>query len=73
MRRPIEAIRRAHRVVLGGLVLLLVSGVLLPGADVDTSIASRIFWLKMALIAALLVNGAVLVRRRAARRRPGND
>ena len=57
----IDAIRRAHRVVLGGLVLLFISGVLLLGADVDTYIASRIFWLKMALIAALLVNGAWLV------------
>jgi len=58
----IDAIRRAHQVVLGGLVILFISGVLLLGADVDTYIASRIFWLKMALIAALLVNGALLVR-----------
>ena len=58
----IDAIKRAHRVVLGGLVLLFISGVLLLGADVDTYLASRIFWLKMALIVALLVNGALLVR-----------
>ena len=35
---------------------------LLLGADFDTYVASRIFWLKMALIAALLINGALLVR-----------
>ncbi|HEU4891886.1 MAG TPA: hypothetical protein VFT47_10070 [Vicinamibacterales bacterium] len=58
----IDAIRRAHRVVLGGLLLLFVSGVLLLGADVETYIASRVFWLKMALVGALLVNGALLVR-----------
>jgi hypothetical protein len=34
----------------------------LLGADLDTYVASRIFWLKMALIAALLINGALLVR-----------
>jgi hypothetical protein len=58
----LEAIRRAHRVVLAGLALLFVSGMLLLGADFDTYVASRIFWLKMALIAALLINGALLVR-----------
>jgi len=58
----LDSIRRAHQVVLGGLVLLFVSGVLLLGADFDTYIASRIFWLKMGLIVALLANGALLVR-----------
>lgn len=58
----LDAIRRAHRIVLIGLAVLFVSGVLLLGADVDTYLVSRIFWLKMALVGALLTNGALLVR-----------
>ena len=55
-------IRRAHRVVLCGLVLIFVSGLLLVAADLETYLVSRIFWTKMALIGALLVNGALLAR-----------
>jgi hypothetical protein len=56
------AIRRAHRVVVAGLVALVLSGLLLLAADFDTYVASRLFWLKMALFATLLVNGTVLLR-----------
>jgi hypothetical protein len=55
-------LKRMHPVVVWGLVAVLVSGVLLLAADVDTYLYSRIFWLKMALVAALLVNGALLWR-----------
>jgi hypothetical protein len=58
----VHSIRRTHVVVIFGLVLLFISGVLLLGADLDTYLVSRIFWLKMALIGALLINGLVLVR-----------
>jgi hypothetical protein len=34
----------------------------LLAADLETYLASRIFWSKMALVGALLVNGAFLVR-----------
>ena len=56
------AIRRAHRVVVLGLMFIFLSGVLLAAADLPTYLISRVFWAKMALVAALLVNGAVLVR-----------
>jgi len=45
---------------------LLLSGVLMFAADVDALIASRVFWIKMAIVAGLIVNGALL---RAAERR----
>jgi len=38
------------------------SGVLLFGADVETFLYSRIFWLKMGLMVLLLINGLLLLR-----------
>ena len=58
----LHSIQRTHVMVIVGLILLFVSGVLLLGADLETYLDSRLFWLKMALIAALLVNGLALLR-----------
>ena len=64
----LEGLRRTHTAVIAGLVLLLVSGLLLLAADLETYLSSRIFWLKMALVAGLLVNGvAVTLAERQAR------
>ena len=41
---------------------MVVSGLMLMLADVDAYLASRVFWLKMALVFGLVLNGAVLVR-----------
>ena len=61
-----------HRPVLIGLSITMVSGLLMLGADFDTYFPSLVFWSKMALIAALLVNGAVIQRAdRALQRFPG--
>jgi hypothetical protein len=38
-----------------------ISGLLLFGADVDTFLHSRIFWLKMGLMATLVLNGVLLL------------
>jgi hypothetical protein len=54
-------LRRTHPIVIAGLVALFVSGLLLFAADVDTFWSSRIFWVKMALVLILLVNGIALV------------
>lgn len=64
----LNSVRNTHAVVLSGLVAVIVSGVLLFAADVDTYIASRLFWTKMALVALLMINGLVLAaaERRAA-------
>jgi hypothetical protein len=58
----IARLNRAHSVVIGSIVFMVVSGLLMAGADVETYLASPTFWTKMALVAILLVNGAVLAR-----------
>ncbi|HEX4999371.1 MAG TPA: hypothetical protein VFY29_14180 [Terriglobia bacterium] len=50
-----------HRVVLGGLAAVVVSGILLFAADVESFLYSGVFWLKIGLFVALLINGAALV------------
>jgi hypothetical protein len=66
---PLHLLKKTHRLVVLGLVALALSGLLLFGADIETFVYSRIFWLKMGLMALLLVNGALLLRgeRQAAR------
>lgn len=63
----IHHIENVHRVVLAGLALVVLSGLLLFLADVDTYLYSKIFWLKMAAVIALVANGAriMVVGRRA--------
>jgi hypothetical protein len=51
-----------HNVVLTGLGVAIASGVLLMLADLDAYLTSPAFWIKMALVAALFVNGAIIVR-----------
>jgi hypothetical protein len=68
----LHLLNRTHRLVILGLVALSISGVLLFAADVETYLYSRIFWLKMGLMALLLVNGALLLsgERRVSRGEP---
>lgn len=68
-RHQVEALAGTHRVVILGLAFIMVSGLLLFAADVQTFLYSRIFWIKMALILSLLVNGMALqsAERRASR------
>ena len=49
-----------HGAVLIGLVVLFVSGVLLAASDVETFLPSPYFWVKLSLVALLLINGAFL-------------
>ena len=58
----LDLLKRTHVVVILGLIALVVSGVLLFAADVSTYAPSKLFWLKMLMVAALMINGAVLVR-----------
>ena len=57
----LAATRSSHGFVLWGLVFVTASGLLLFAADVDTYWASRVFWIKIALIALLVVNGIALM------------
>ena len=52
----------AHRVVIGGLGVVMISGVLLFAADLQTYLHSRPFWIKMGLVGMLLVNGWFMTR-----------
>lgn len=58
----LRALSNVHRIVVIGLIAAVASGVLLFASDLDTFLYSTIFWLKIGLVALLLVNGALLVR-----------
>lgn len=61
-RRRAAETHRTHRVVIGGLALVVASGVLLFAADYEVFLRSPVFWLKMGLVGLLLVNGLVLTQ-----------
>ena len=64
----LTAVAGVHRVVLGGLAALAVSGLLMLAANLDTFIGSRVYWTKRGLVLLLLVNGARLTRAEQAAR-----
>lgn len=60
--RQLDELEAAHRMVVAGLALSVVTGVLLLAADLETYLGSWIYWTKMALVALLLANGFVMTR-----------
>lgn len=52
---------RSHRIVVPALAVMALTGALMAAADLETYLPSRLFWTKMALVALLLTNGALLV------------
>ena len=42
-------------------MLVVLTGVAMATADIDTFLASRVFWLKMGLFATLLANGTMIL------------
>lgn len=60
--RQLEELRAAHRLVIIGIGLSIATGVLLFAADLETYFGSWIYWLKMSLIALLLLNGFWMTR-----------
>jgi len=56
----VREIRAVHLPVLVSLVMLLASGVLLGASDVNTFLPSVWFWVKIALVVLLMINGSVL-------------
>lgn len=57
----LHVLKRTHTVVVTGIAALVVSGALLFAADAEAFLHSRIFWLKMGLMASLLVNGFMML------------
>lgn len=55
-------LRAVHKPVLVALVALFASGVMLAAADLETFATSPVFWVKLGLVALLLLNGLVLER-----------
>jgi hypothetical protein len=58
----LEHLHSIHLVVIGGLALVIASGVLLMLADLDAYLSSPVFWIKMALVVVLLANGLLVMR-----------
>src|SRR5689334_5639971 len=69
-KRHLLDVSQAHRAVIGSLVVVVLSGILLFASDVEAHWGSWIFWVKMALVVVLLVNGA---RMRTIERRASTD
>jgi len=67
----LQALKGTHRIVLAGLASIIVSGLFLFAADLETYLYSKLFWTKMGLTALLLVNGGFLIR--AERRAENGD
>ncbi len=60
------ALSTTHRLVLFGLTLSVVSGLGLFLSDVENFWSSIFWWIKLAMVILLLINGAVLMRTEAA-------
>ncbi|MEO5818462.1 MAG: hypothetical protein ABIT20_24535 [Gemmatimonadaceae bacterium] len=60
--RQLRELGSIHRVVLFGLTMSFLSGVLMFLGDVETFLGSIFLWIKLSLVALLLVNGLMMAR-----------
>ena len=60
--RRVDDISGAHRIVITALTVTSISGVLMLAADLENLAVSPWFWLKMSLLALLLINGWFMTR-----------
>lgn len=71
VQRDLARLYSVHRLVLGGLALTITSGLLMLFADLQTFLASPLYWSKMGLVALLLANGYIRLRAEEVLRRGG--
>jgi uncharacterized membrane protein len=57
-RRHLLEVASLHRVVITSLIVMVLSGLLLLTADLETFWSSPVYWVKMGLVVGLLANGA---------------
>jgi hypothetical protein len=67
--RQLEELGVTHRVVISSLAVAFVSGAALFLTDVETFAVSVAFWVKMGLVALLMLNGLLMTRTETALRR----
>ncbi|MES2176573.1 MAG: hypothetical protein V4550_01815 [Gemmatimonadota bacterium] len=60
--QQLRVLAAAHRMVIAGLAISVISGLLLFFGDVETFIGSIYFWIKLSCVALLLINGFVMTR-----------
>ena len=53
-------LQRSHRIVISAFVVIVVTGLLMALADVETYSVSTLFWTKMGLVSLLMANGGFL-------------
>ena len=61
-RAHLAALAAAHRVVVPGIGVAMLSGALIAAADLETYLNSPIYWTKMGLVVLLLGNGYAMTR-----------
>jgi uncharacterized membrane-anchored protein len=69
--RHLGELKAVHRPVLIALTVLFISGLAMMTADLDTFLKSPVLWLKIGLVALLVINGVILERTEAKLRRNG--
>ena len=67
--RHLGELNAIHRPVLISLAVLFITGIAMVAADVATFLVSPVLWVKLTLVALLVVNGVILERTETALRR----
>ena len=70
--RHLGELKAVHRPVLIALAVLFVTGVGMVASDINTFLTSPVLWVKIGLVALLVINGVVLERTEASLRRNGS-
>ena len=60
--RQLAELHQIHTPVLVSMAVLVVTGIMLATADIKTFATAPMFWIKLALVVSLMVNGAVLTK-----------